>query len=210
MLAWHSLSGPYGERRSRTPVRWLCLRAFCYLAATTGGRLRPIQLDQMSQLVDLGIFLNRCFDGKTRFSSGRYRKLRRGLPDGPVRDYLQALKRAETGRPSLSDWKAVQAYRRSVLDLSLQALFSLAELRYHDALSPLVCLIQLVDDILDRHLDRTLELPTLVTSNGPTALVQAQRLWEELKSHRRPEDRPLVALGFLVYLLARLCAHLCR
>jgi hypothetical protein len=164
----------------------------------------------MSQLIDLGIFLNRCFDGKTSFSSGRYRKLRRGLPDGPVRDYLRALKRTESGRPSLSDWKAVQAYRRSVLDLSLKALFRLAGRPFHHAFSPLVCLIQLVDDILDQRLDRTLELPTLVTSNGPTAIVQAQQLWKELKSHRRPQDRPLVALGFPVYLLARLCAYLCR
>lgn len=201
-----SLRGPHGRRAVRTPVRWLCLRAFCYLADVQGRRLSVSQLDSMAQLIELGVFLNRCLDGKARFSASRYRQLRRGLPDDLTKTYLRALRQAEGARLQLRDWTSVSLYRREVSDLSLVALFRLGDLPARQVLSPLVALIQLVDDILDQRLDRRLGLPTLVTLAGPAPACQAKTLWRELKSYRQPSDQPLVGLGFLVYLLARFCA----
>lgn len=199
---------PRGMRVPRTPVRWLCLKAFSYLALSSGRRLEPRQWDAMCQTIELGIFLNRCFDGKTHFSAFHYRRLRRGLPEPVTRDYLRKLRQAESGRPRGRDWPSVMAYRRAVLELSLDALFRLAELPPRPVLLPLTFLIQLVDDILDQRLDRQLGLPTLLTAQGPPAHRQARELWGELKTHRQPQDRPIVALGFLVYFLARLAARL--
>jgi hypothetical protein len=158
----------------------------------------------MSRLIDLGVFLNRCYDGKTSFVAARYRALRKGLPEPVMRDYLRALKQAESRRPPVWDQRAVLSYRRAVLDLSLLALFRIAEQEVQSVLSPLVCLIQLVDDLLDSQIDRSLGLPTLVSSPGSSSRQLALELWTELKQHRHPRDRPLVGVGFLIYVLARL------
>lgn len=198
-----------GRHRPRTPVRWLCLSAFRYLAASSGRSLEPWRLEQLGRLLELGVYLNRCFDGKASFSPLLYRHLRRGLPPVPLREYLRQLRAIERGRPSAGEWSQVQRYRREVIDLSLKTLFRLADLPAREVLSPLVCQIQLIDDILDQRLDRALGLPTLLTAGGPSASEQARALWAELKGHEGPPDRPLVALGFLVYLLARVCALLC-
>jgi hypothetical protein len=165
----------------------------------------------MCQVLDLGVYLNRCFDGKGRFSASVYRRLRQGLPDEPLREYLRALREAEAGRPNgtgTGDWRAVRAYRRSVLELSLRLLFRLAELTPRPVLVPLTFLIQLLDDILDHRIDRRLGLPTLITAGGPSAGQHADELWSELKGHRQAVDRPFVVLGFPVYLAARTAARL--
>lgn len=209
-LAWRSLWGPHGQRPPRTPIRWLCLRAFCYLAATSGRSLSQGQLDGLTQTIELGVFLNRCFDGKSAFSPSTYRRLRRGLPSEPLRMYLRQLRDCEKGRPGGGEWARVQFYRREVLRISLQVLFRLAEIPPRDVLLPLVCQIQLTDDILDRGIDRALGLPTLIHPEAPPASQQARDLWTELKSYQRPADAPVVALGFLVYLLSRLAALSCR
>lgn len=207
-LVGRCLSAPRQSHRPRTPVRWLCLGAFRYLAASSGRSLEPWRLEQLGRLLELGVYLNRCFDGKAGFSPSLYRRLRRGLPPVPLREYLRQLRAIERGRPSAGNWSQVQRYRRAVIDLSLKTLFRLADLPAREVLSPLVCQIQLIDDILDQRLDRALGLPTLLTAGGPSAQQQARALWLELKSHSRASERPLVALGFPVYLLARVCALL--
>ena len=207
--AWRSLWGPHGRRPPRTPIRWLCLRAFCYLAASSRRSLSHIQLDTLTQTIELGVYLNRCFDGKRAFSARRYRALRQGLPDEPLRIYLRELRACEQERPRGGDWASIRAYRREVLRISLRVLHKLAGLPPREVLIPLVCLIQLTDDILDREIDAGLSLPTLMHPGGPPARQQARELWQELKGHREPGDGPLVAVGFLVYLLSRLTALLC-
>ncbi len=179
------------------------------LAATSGRTLSGQQMDRLTQTIELGVFLNRCFDGKAAFCGKTYRELRRGLPSEPVRNYLRALRQAERSRPRNRDWPSVRDYRRSVLDISLRILFQLTDQPKRGVLLPLVSLIQLVDDILDRGIDQALSLPTLLSAGSPSAEQQARELWLELKRHRDPADAPLVAVGFLVYFLARLVARLC-
>lgn len=203
-LALRALLVPSGRRPVRTPIRWLCLRTFVYLGASSGTPMDSEKVDQLGQLLELGVFLNRCLDGKAAFCPIRYRGLRRGLPVEPLRRYLGALRRVERGRPDGTKWERVAFYRREVSDLSLLALFEIAELPERPVLSPLVGLIQLVDDILDQEIDRTLGLPNLLGPHSPSAGEQAVWLWEELRSHREGSDIPLVGMGFLVYLLARL------
>lgn len=208
-LAVGSLWGAAGSRRVQTPIRWLCLRAFRYTAWTSGFELRSETFDQLAQLLELGVFLNRCLDGKANFCPRRYRSLRRGLPSAPLRRYLRALRSAERSRPSPEgDWTSTRAYRREVSDLSLLALFEVAEIPSRPVLSPLVGLVQLVDDVLDQEIDRHLGLPNLVGQDAPSAAEQACLLWRELRSHREVCDAPLVGVGFLVYLLARLIGSL--
>lgn len=203
-LALRSLLLPSGRRPVRTPIRWLCLRSFVYLGDSSGARLDSDKVDQLGQLLELGVFLNRCLDGKAEFSPIRYRRLRRGLPAEPLRRYLGALRRVEGGRPDGTKWEPVALYRREVIDLSLLALFEIAGLPERRVLSPLVALVQLVDDVLDQEIDRALGLPSLIGPLGPSAEEQSIRLWEELRGHRDESDIPLVGMGFLVYLLARL------
>lgn len=156
------------------------------------------------------MFLNRCFDGKAAFSPFLYRRLRRGLPSEPLRLYLRDLRACERARPSGDDWEKVRHYRREVLRVSLRVLFQLAEMEPRQVLLPLVCQIQLIDDILDREIDRALGLPTLVHPQAPPAAEQARLLWQELRTHNRPVDAPIVAVGFLAYLMSRLAALVCR
>ncbi len=207
-LALCSLWLPSGRRPVRTPIRWLCLRAFVYLGVSSGTPLDSDKLDQLGQLLELGVFLNRCLDGKSTFCPIRYRRLRRGLPVEPLRRYLGALRRVERGRPDRTRWKCIALYRREVSDLSLLALFEIAGLGERPVLSPLVGLVQLVDDILDQEIDRTLDLPSLVGPLSPSTDEQAVWLWKELRGHHDGSDTPLVGMGFLVYLLARLVGHL--
>ncbi len=209
-MAFRALCTPAGLRPARTPIRWLCLRTFRYAAWTSGSELGDTRYDQLAQLLELGVFLNRCLDGKGGFCPGRYRSLRRGLPQAPLRRYLRALRTSERSRPSPpdGDWASICAYRREVSDLSLLALFELAEIPQRPVLSPLVGLVQLVDDILDQEIDHRLGLPNLLGQGAPSAREQAVLLWKELRGHRERADAPLVGVGFSVYLLARLLGHL--
>ena len=92
--------------------------------------------------------------------------------------------------------------------MSLRALFEIACLAERPVLSPLVALVQLIDDILDARIDCSLGLANLTEPGSPLPVVQAQMLWKELRSHRDPKDGPLVGVGFLVYLVARLTGTL--
>ena len=207
--AWRSLWGPHGRRQPGTPVRWLCLRAFCYLAASSQRSLSHTQLDTLTQTIELGVYLNRCFDGKRTFTARRYKTLRRGLPDKPLQTYLRELRVCERDRPRDGNWTRIRAYRREVLRISLGVLHNLAGLPTRQVLLPLVCLIQLTDDIIDRKIDARLSLPTLMHPGAPSAPEQARELWQELKGNHEAGDEPLVAVGFLVYLLCRLMALTC-
>ena len=209
-MAFRALCTPAGLRPARTPPPPPPPRTFRYAAWTSGSELGAEKYDQLAQLLELGVFLNRCLDGKGSFCSGRYRSLRSGLPQAPLRRYLRALRICERSRPSPpdGDWASVCAYRREVSDLSLMALFEVAEIPQRPVLSPLVGLVQLVDDILDQEIDHRLGLPNLLGQGAPSAREQAVLLWKELRGHRERADAPLVGVGFSVYLLARLLGHL--
>ena len=191
------------SQRPRTPIRWLCLRAFSYLGEVESRSLDGERLDQLCRAMELGIFLNRCFDGKRPFSSGRYRELRRPLDGRSTREYLRRLKSLEASQPASQNWKAVFQYRRDVLEISLRYLFNLSGIRQRDVLLPICSMVQLVDDVLDQKTDRKLGLPTFVTADGPSASQLARMFWQELRTGREPEEMPFVVSGWLVYLLAR-------
>ena len=198
-----SLMATPGSEKPKTPIRWLCLRAFSYLAEVESRSLDGERLDQLCRAMEFGIFLNRCFDGKGSFSLGRYRELRRPLDVGFTRDYLRGLKRLEARQPAVQNWKAVFQYRRDVLRVSLGYLFNLSGLRQRDVLLPICSMVQLVDDVLDQKTDKELGLPTFVTADGPSAAELARLFWEELRSGREPEEMPFVISGWLVYLFTR-------
>jgi hypothetical protein len=187
----------------------LCLKTFSYLARTQSVVLASKQIDELCQAVELGVFLNRCFDGKTRFERKRYRTLRHGLPTQPTRTYLTALRLLEQNRPCPKDWLSVYQYRRGVLQVSLRFLFELAELRVRPTLLPLCSQIQLIDDILDKRLDSSLGLPTFATARGADSSALANKFWRELRDSKDPDELPIVAGGWLVYLLARLVILCC-
>jgi hypothetical protein len=167
------------------------------------------RFDILNQALELGVYLNRCFDRKSAFQMSEYRRLRRQLPPEPTRLYLSELKALEKSRSNLTEWNAVFQYRRAVLEVSLNYLFRLSSLQKHPVLLPLCSLIQLVDDVLDQRIDTELGLPTFLSSDGPGPKQLAQGFWSEIRSHRKSEDRPFVLAGWLVYLFTRIVVF-CR
>lgn len=198
-----SLFAAPGSESPKTPIRWLCLRAFSYLAEVESQSLDGERLDQLCRAMELGIFLNRCFDGKRPFSSGRYRELRKPLDSRSTREYLKRLKSLEASQPAPQNWMEVFAYRRDVLEVSLGYLFKLSGLRQRDVLLPICSMVQLVDDVLDQKTDKELGLPTFVTADGPSAADLARMFWRELRFEREAEELPFVVSGWLVYIFAR-------
>ena len=198
-----ALFRPLQCRRPKTVVRWLCLRAFVYLGHTQSQNLPTPRLNKLIQAVELGVFLNRWFDKKEPFNRKRYRALRTGLPAQPTQDYLKKLRTLERHRPEMEDWPRVFLYRRTVLEISLSYLFTLSGLSERAILLPLCSLIQLTDDVLDKRTDEAKALPTFLTSPGPPAHQLALQFWEELRRKREPHDTPIVAGGWLAYLLCR-------
>lgn len=192
-----------GSRQPKTFVRWLCLRAFVYLSLIQSRRLCRLSLDQLSQAVELGVFLNRCFDGKREFCGQRYRGLRRGLPEAAARQYLRELRSLETQRAHGSDWYYVYLYRRGVLRVSLDFLFSIVGVSSRPSLLEVCSMIQLVDDVLDQKLDRRLSLPTFLFEGGPEPAALARKFWSELREKSQFEDLPFLLGGGVCYLFTR-------
>lgn len=200
---------PFGSRKPKTPIRWLCLKSFSYLARAQNQKMLSQRCDLLNQAIELGVYLNRCFDRKCRFQVPVYRGLRKDLPSHPTRQYLTQLRVLEQNQPDNHDWNSIYHYRRSVLDVSLAYLFRLSHLQHREVLLPLCSLVQLVDDVLDRAIDERLGLPTFLSVDGPAPRQLAWDFWSELRSHRAPEDRPFVVTGWLVYLFTR-AVILCR
>lgn len=194
----------HGSRRVKTPIRWLCLRTFAYFALSESRELRPGQVDQLCQAVDLGAYLNGCFDGKGGFKLSAYRPLRKGLPEAETRLYLRQLHDLEKGRPRRGEWPATLHYRQRVTEVSLNYLARLAGLRQRPVLLAICSLIQLLDDLLDHHQDLELGLPTLVADGAPAPAMLARDFWLALRVHKEPEERPVVACGWCVYVMVRL------
>lgn len=208
LLALRCLFGWRG--RARTPVRWLCLRAFDYLARCHRGPLRGDQLTLLGQALELGVFLNRYYDGKAVLCRRTYLRLRRPLPEAETLIYLRALRQAERLRPAAASPAACD-YRRRVSQLSLDFLARLVELPMPPVVLTLVTQIQLLDDLLDRNLDRELGLPTMLSSGDFDAAHHARLLRRELWECRQECERPLVACGHLLDLFICLLARLrCR
>lgn len=186
--------------KPKTPIRWLCLKSFSYIARTQNQCLTA---DTLNRAMELGVYLNRCFDRKCLFQAPVYRRLRKELPLPPTRRYLRQLRDLEMSRPELEDWRSIYHYRRSVLEVSLNYLFHLSGLDSRRVLLPLCSLVQLADDVLDRSVDEKLGLPTFVSVGGPCPRTLAEEFWDELRTYRAPEDRPFLATGWLVYLFTR-------
>jgi hypothetical protein len=204
-----SLLSPFGPKQPRTPIRWLCLKSFSYLGEVQNKSLAKSRFDLLNQAIELGVYLNRCFDRKHAFRLSEYRRLRKELPAEPTRTYLRELKTLELERSHLFEWSAVFHYRRSVLQVSLNYLFCLSRLQNRQVLLPLCSLIQLMDDVLDQELDRELGLPTFLCADGPQPSILAASFWGEIRSNRSAEDRPFVLAGWFVYLFARILI-MCR
>lgn len=192
--------------RAKTPIRWLCLRTFAYFGLSESRELDSEELDMLCRAVDLGAYLNRCFDGKGPFDPAEYRQVRQGLPGEPTRLYLRQLRELEYGRPDRHDWPEVLHYRREVTWVSLCYLFSLVDLRSRPVLLDLCSLIQLADDLLDQRVDQRLGLPSLVTAAAPRPSLLASSFWRELRSHPAREEWPVVVCGGFVYLMVLLLA----
>ncbi|MFA5506285.1 MAG: hypothetical protein WC314_12920 [Vulcanimicrobiota bacterium] len=197
------LLSPFGTWKPKTPIRWLCLKSFSYLAHAQNNPIEKGRFDVLNQALELGIYLNRCFDGKCRFQSWEYRKLRRDLPGAATTIYLRDLRNLEQNRPDRHDWQAIFHYRRGVLAVSLDYLFELSKVPRRGVLLPLVSLVQLIDDILDKQIDDRLGLPTFLCSEGPHPAEIAHLFWQEIKVHEAPLDRPFVFTGWLVFVLSR-------
>ena len=146
------------------------------------------------------------------------RRLRRQLfrltPREATRRYLEGLRKAERGRPRFEthgfrDPAAVAAYRMRVIDLSLQWLGSIAgrssKPSMLEALSALVGLLQVVDDLLDWKQDLAHRRPSFVTAAIGKRSIHAsaaRRFYGELagRSAQDPSIAPFRICGFFARL----------
>jgi len=197
------LMQPSGRNKPPTPVRWLCLKALTYIAYSEKRELPTETLDALVAALELGVTINRFYDGKRRLPVGRYRYLREKLPPEPTSSYLGRIRGLERRRPQCDDWPAVYQYRRDVLEVSLSYLAQLAGIRSRRVLLSLCSLIQLVDDVLDRNTDRTLALPTFLSEGAPSPEQLARSFWDELKRSSEKRDGPFLWSGYVLYIFTR-------
>lgn len=198
-----SLLQPPGKNKPPTPVRWLCLKALAYIAYSEKRELPTETLDALVGALELGVMINRFYDGKRRLPVERYRYLREKLPPEHTSKYLGTIRGLERSRPQSDDWPAVYQYRRDVLEESLSYLAQLAGVRSRKVLLSLCSLIQLVDDVLDRNTDRTLALPTFLSEGAPSPEQLARNFWEELKGSSEERDSPFLWSGYVLYIFTR-------
>jgi hypothetical protein len=162
--------------RPRTALRVFCIAAFEYLARLEGSTLGSQRRLAIAHACDFGSLRDEYYD-QQKLDLTEYRLLRSALrriaPEEATSSYIQQLRKAERGRPILSPGSqeiaiATSAYRATVIDLSLrwmQRLSGLAvdRVKFHSLLS-LVCLMQLVDDLLDWKEDYADGNPSYVTA----------------------------------------------
>lgn len=189
-------------KRPGTPIRWLCLKAFQYQKLLSQAPLSAASSELLNQALELGVFLNRCFDGKANFSKRTYRTLRDGLPSEPLRQYLRELRDLEQNRFRCHDWESIHHYRREVLRVSLQLLSRLAGVKLNPVLLELCSLIQLADDLIDHNLDQRLSLPTFLAAGAPHPARQALIFWSNLVGSCRTGDAPFLLGGWVALILA--------
>jgi len=164
------------EARPRTPLRVFCIAAFEYLARLKGGTLGRHRRLAIAHACDFGSLCDEFYD-EQKLARTEYRSLRRALrllaPEAATSRYIQQLRKAERGRPTLSAGtpavpNAIIGYRASVIDLSLRWLqvisgLAIDRVNFHSILS-LVCLMQLADDLLDWKDDQAGRCPSYVTA----------------------------------------------
>ena len=210
LLALRSLFHNRGQLGPKTPVRWLCLRTLDYLAVCQERALSGEHQDTVHRAIELGIFLNRYYDGKEAFDKSEYLRKRSLLPEQPTRDYILKIRVLERNRPQPGQWSEIAHYRRAVLRANLEFLFSLSELDPNWILLPLCELIQLTDDLLDIEIDRRLNLPTLVGQSSPSPIVHAKQLYRQILDYQEPQCAPIKTSAGMVYILTRLACLLSR
>lgn len=164
------------QARPRTPLRVFCIAAFEYLARLRGGTLGRQRRLSLAQACDFGSLRDEYYD-EQKLDLTEYRSLRcalrRTAPEAATFRYIQQLRKAERGRPTLSPGtpgvaNATIGYRKSVIHLSLQWLqvisgCAVERVKLHSIVS-LVCLMQLADDLLDWKDDQAAGCPSYVTA----------------------------------------------
>lgn len=183
--------------RPKTPLRVFCVAAFEYLAQLRGGTLGQERRAAIAHACDFGSLRDAYYD-EQKLDLKEYRwlrsALRRTAPEAATIYYVQELRKAERGRPILAGnrrglTEAIIKYRVAVIELSLRWLDKISGLplegvKFH-ALVNLICLIQLVDDLLDWKDDLSTRCPSYVTalileqprpSTAATLRVQADEL----------------------------------
>jgi hypothetical protein len=164
------------QARPRTPLRVFCIAAFEYLARLRGGTLGRRRRLAIAHACDFGSLRDEYYD-QQKLELTEYRALRSALrhivPEAATFRYIQQLRKAERGRPILSESTpgvadATIGYRTSVINLSLQWLqvisgLAVERVKFHSIVS-LVCLMQLVDDLLDWKDDQASRQPSYVTA----------------------------------------------
>jgi hypothetical protein len=164
------------EARPQTPLRVFCIAAFEYLARLRGGTLGRRRRLAIAHACDFGSLRDEYYD-QQQLDLTEYRSLRSALrgmvPEAATFRYIQQLRKAERGRPTLSPSTAGVAnatigYRTSVINLSLRWLqvisgLAVERVKFHSMVS-LVCLVQLADDLLDWKDDQAGRRPSYVTA----------------------------------------------
>lgn len=164
------------EARPRTPLRVFCIAVFEYFARLSGKTLGRRRRVAIAHACDFGSLRDEFYDHQ-RLDRNEYRSLRSALrsiaPEAATCSYIQQLRKAERGRPVLSEGvpgiaSATIDYRESVIDLSLRWMqgisgLALDRVKFHSIVH-LVCLMQLADDLLDWKDDEAGRCPSYVTA----------------------------------------------
>lgn len=160
------------QARPKTSLRVGCIAAFEYLARLEGATLGRGRRVAIAHACDFGSLRDEYYD-EAKLDWAEYRSLRAALrktaPDAATVRYIRELRRAERGRPHVSAEAALTiAYRETVIRLSLEWMRAIAGLSVEsarfDSIVSLVCLMQLVDDLLDWKEDQADGCPSYVTA----------------------------------------------
>lgn len=191
----------YGHPRSA--LRFLCVASLCAVYQLRVGK--PVTQNGLTTLaatVDLGASINRHFDHKgfEREQCVKNCRLLRKLGQTDLwRDYIWLIRQSEQNRPNcqLGSFEEIHRYREQIARVSLGVLVtasgwtdtvqggirSLDREPLLNKLFHLVMLIQALDDILDYHADRLLNLPSLLHCCKPVNQVLAE-LKHKVEHHK--------------------------
>jgi hypothetical protein len=164
------------QARPRTPLRVFCIAGFEYLARLKGDALGRRRRVAIAHACDFGSLRDEYYDEK-KLDLAEYRSLRAALrtmaPESAAARYIQQLRHAERTRPILSPGRdglseATINYRATVISLSLRWMQKISGVtvdraKFHSIVS-LVCLMQLLDDVLDWKEDLATSCPSYVTA----------------------------------------------
>lgn len=193
--------------RPKTPLRVGCVAVFEYLARLEGAALSRRRRSAIAQACDFGSLRDEYYDER-KFDRTEYRSLRNALrqvaPAAATALYILELRKAERGRPAISGGAdATREYREAVIRVSLEWMRAIAGVSVDsarfDSMTNLVCLMQLVDDLLDWKDDQADSCPSYVTAllDAPNRAKTLRALAETLlRRTTEPAQRDPAALPF--------------